>query len=87
MKRNEDQKKEIGMLDKGSEIEEQEEIVKREISKQKQMYKMLTKHKKEEDENFKSKFQLLVVAEETRAKLKEDIQNAKIVEPKEKDEE
>jgi hypothetical protein len=38
---------------------------------------MLSKYKKEEDENFKNKFETLVAVEETRTKIKEEINNAR----------
>ena len=41
------------------------------------MHRMLSKYKKEEDENFKSKFEALVAAEETRARIKEELNNAR----------
>ena len=51
----------------------------KELTKQKEKYKMLTKYKKEEDENFKIKFQQLVSVEEERHKIKENINSAKYV--------
>ena len=84
MKRNEDQRKEINLLNMKADIEEQVEIMQREIKKQKQMYKMLMNHKKEEDQMFKDKFVKLVEVEELRAKLKEQLFNARAgTEPRE----
>ena len=45
----------------------------KEINKQKEKYKVLDKYKKEEELNFKSKFDLLVTAEENRFKMKVDL--------------
>ena len=41
------------------------------------MHKMLASYKKEEDENFKDKFKALFAAEETRARIKEELNNAR----------
>ena len=44
------------LINKNADVEDQAEALQREINKQKQMHRMLSKYKKEEDENFKDKF-------------------------------
>jgi len=48
-------------------------LTKKELYKWKDKYKMLQQYKKEEDFNFKKKFELLVDSEESRFKFKENI--------------
>lgn len=71
--RNQDQRNELQILTKDTEYEEQIEGLQREINKWKDKNKLLTNYQKEEDENFKKKFDLLINVGENRSKIKETI--------------
>lgn len=47
--------------------------VTKQVNKWKDKHKLLSQHKKEEDLNFKTKFDLLISVEESRSKIKGDI--------------
>ena len=55
---------------KSTEYEEQEKQTEKDISKWKEKYKMLMQYKKEEEVNFRPKFEELIRIEEKRARLK-----------------
>jgi hypothetical protein len=71
--RNKEQKMVLDSLTKDTEYEEQMEILSRDINKWKNKYKLLTTYEKEEENNFKAKFEMLISVEESRARIKGSI--------------
>lgn len=61
------------MMTQASEYEDQIQQYTKQINKWKDKYKMLTNYKKEEELNFKRKFDQLNTVEENRFKIKETI--------------
>ena len=60
----------MDLMVKSTEYEEQEKQTEKDISKWKEKYKMLMQYKKEEEVNFRPKFEELIRIEEKRARLK-----------------
>ncbi|CDW90786.1 UNKNOWN [Stylonychia lemnae] len=73
MNRNEEQKRELQMLNEDTEFGHQMDQINRELAKWKDKHKMLAQYKKEEDMNFKSKFDHLMKVEQERSRIKEAI--------------
>lgn len=74
---NKDQQAALSLLTKDTEYEEQISSITQEIGKWKQKYKVLEKYKREEEINFKSKFDSLMNAEENRFKMKMSVNQLK----------